>query len=90
MLGQGGPQYAFVDQGGNALQQFVLADHVRGLEYGAGEHQLPVQRQALALQGQRVEPLGVVDECQAALWFQRFDQVRIVPVGMDQAGDPGV
>ncbi|CAE6954804.1 conserved protein of unknown function [Ectopseudomonas oleovorans] len=90
VLAQGGAQHATVDQAGHALQQAVLLDHVLGLVQRAGEHQLPVQRQALALEFHHVQRLhGVVDQRQAALGLQRLDQLLVVLLGLGQAGDVG-
>jgi hypothetical protein len=50
MLAQRGAEHAGIDQGGHVLEDAMLGDHVRCLVDGAGEHQLPVQRDRLALE----------------------------------------
>ena len=50
MLTQGRAQGAGIHQLGHPIKQTMLLNHVGGLEQRAGEHQLPVQRQALALE----------------------------------------
>ncbi|MNC76184.1 hypothetical protein D3C75_1278500 [compost metagenome] len=65
----------------------MLAHHVVGFVKRAGEHQLPVQRQRLALERHDVQGLRVVDHAQATLWSQHFNQLRKVLISMGKAGD---
>lgn len=53
---------AVINEAGHAIEQKMLGDHVGGLEGGAGEHELSVQRERLGLQPRDVGRLGVVDE----------------------------
>ena len=90
MLTEGGLDHAGVDQIGDPLQQTMLLDHVCGLVQRTGEHQLPVQRQALALELHHIQRLQrVVDQRQTPLRRQALDQLRVVLVGLGQAGDMG-
>src|SRR5690349_21260523 len=44
-LGQRGPQRPLVDEAADLGKELVLGLHVGGAEEGAGEHQLPMERE---------------------------------------------
>ncbi len=87
MLTQGTAQGAGIDQVGDPLQQLALLGHVGGFEHAAGEHELPVEGGALALQHAHVERAEVVDHAEAALWGDAVAVLRIVLIGVGQRGD---
>ncbi|KAG0774288.1 hypothetical protein G6F22_014185 [Rhizopus arrhizus] len=86
VLAQRGLQHAGVDQLGHPVQQVVLALHVRGLVQRAGEHRFPVQRQRLALECHHIDLAGIIDQPQLALRRQQLDDLRVVLIGVGQAG----
>jgi len=55
---------AGVDQVSHTPQQNALLVHVNRLEHRAREHQLPVQRQRLVLEGVWIQSVHVVDDGQ--------------------------
>ena len=80
--GTGGHDRAGVGQPRDLAQDFLLALDVRGAEQRPGEHQLPVQRQALALQRHHVQCGRIVDQRDPALRRDQFDDVAHVTVGV--------
>ena len=86
-LVEGGAQDAFVDQVCHIVEQMMLRDHVSRLERRAREHQFPVDRHRLALEGRDREFRGIVDQAELAL---RRDEIRdrlVVLVGEGEARD---
>ena len=65
----------------------MLLDHVRGLEAGAGEHGLPVQGGGFGLELVDVKGGGVVDQGEAALRRDEFDDLVEVLIGVGEADD---
>ena len=58
---------SLIDQARQLIQQFVPRLHVVGLVQRAGEHELPVQAQALALEQPDINGSRIVDEGELAL-----------------------
>ncbi len=71
------------------VEQAALLSQVRGGEHRAGEHELPVDGHALALERHDVELLGVVDQREAALRRDQFGDVGQVPRGLRGAEHEG-
>ena len=67
----------------------MLGDHIRRCEHRAGKHKFPVQGDAFRLQRHHIEVFRVVNKRQFALRCESGDQLRIVLVGIGQAGDMG-
>src|ERR1700742_3007942 len=53
---------ALVDEARHMIEQFMLLDHVVGLERRAGKHQFPMQRGGLALEWQSIERSRIVNQ----------------------------
>ena len=60
-------QDAIVEKVGRLVQQIMLLDHVVGFEQGSREHELPMDRHALAFEGNDIELLGIIDDRDTAL-----------------------
>eukprot|EP00968_Pinguiococcus_pyrenoidosus_P022171 scaffold3051_cov236-Pinguiococcus_pyrenoidosus.AAC.10 len=71
-----GAHRARVHQLGNACEDLALLADVVGLEHGPSEHELPMQRDALQLEREDVEALGVVHQAEARLRLHHLDKVR--------------
>jgi hypothetical protein len=56
--------------GANLGQEPMLLIHVGSPKERASEHQLPMDRQTLALEWDDVERVGIVDQCKRALGRQ--------------------
>ena len=84
---EGGADASFIDKCRYLLEDAVLLDHVGGLEDGAGEHGLPVQGGGFGLEFADVERGGVVDEGEASLGRDEFDDLVEVLVGVGEADD---
>ena len=67
---------------GHLHEQGVLLCHVRGLEERARKHQLPVQGDALALEGGDVEWRRVIYQGKSALRRDEFHDVVVVGAGL--------
>lgn len=79
-------QFAAVGQRGDFVEEAALLGHVGRLEQGAGEHELPVQREALRLEEVEVERTRhVLDQDQRAHRGQRVDDLLVVFLGLRQA-----
>ena len=65
--GVGGAKGASVDQASDFGEEMVLGDHVRGLEDGTGEHELPVETGGFAFERLGVEGGRIVDDADLAL-----------------------
>lgn len=66
-----GFQDTLINQIADPIEQVMLFDHVRGFVQRAGEHQLPMQRQRLALERHHVEAFGIVNHPQTPLWLKK-------------------
>ena len=66
-------QDALVDEARDLVQQLALRRHIGGLEHRAGEHELPVDGDALALQRIDIEGLRIIDQRQAPLRGDQLD-----------------
>ncbi len=86
MLAKGGFQRPGVNQLGNPVEQVVLLDHVLGFEHRPRVHELPMQREALALEFRHIQRLGIVDQRQLALWLECLDELIQMLFGLGQAG----
>ncbi len=61
------PETSGINEFGNLVQKPSLLGHVRGLIKGARKHQLPVQRNRLALEANSIEAFRIIDQAEAAL-----------------------
>jgi hypothetical protein len=73
MLTRGGAQASRINEAGDLVEERALGGDVLCAEHRAREHELPVQRQALALEERVIEALGVVDQGEPPL---QGDQVN--------------
>ena len=87
MLSQGGAQAARINEAGDLVEERALGSDVGGGEHRAGEHELPVQRQALALEEPDIEALRIVDQGEAALRGDELDDRGEVRVGVGRGED---
>ena len=81
-LGEGGFQRARIHEARNLVEEPPLCFHVGGLEHRAREHELPVGRHALALEGYHVEALRIVDQREATLRRDQFGDLGHVLIGV--------
>ncbi|MNG08749.1 hypothetical protein D3C84_921300 [compost metagenome] len=70
VVANGGAQVTRINAPRNFVEDVVLLLHVLCLVKRAGVHQLPVQRQALALERYGVQRGRVIDQAQLALRLQ--------------------
>src|SRR5579859_1216817 len=78
-----------IDQAGHLVQQIALLRDIGRAEHRAREHQLPMHRDALALERIEVERRGVIDQREAALRRDQFDDLRKMLVRVRRGEDKG-
>ena len=78
---------SFIDKCRYLFEGAVLLDHVRGLEDGAGEHGLPVQRCGFQFELAGIDEVGIIDESEGALRGDEFDDLVEVLIGVGEADD---
>ena len=84
---ESGVDESFIDKCRYLFEDAVLLDHVRGLEDGAGEHGLPVQRGGFQFELADIDEVGIVDESEGALRGDEFDDLIEVLIGVGEADD---